>query len=224
MTQTVPLGSPLARIVSVNVGGVRSQQSAGGRAYPTAIAKVPVAGRVRVGPLGLEGDAQANLQSHGGPDQAVHAHFTRRLREWGALRGREVLPGEIGENLTLGAPPNGEEPGEAAFCIGDVVAVGSARLQVTQPRVPCFKQADRLGVPDAVAVAKAAGRTGFYLRVLAAGEVGAGDDVVLIRRPHPGMSIALVNRVLHGENEDREARAAVAACAELGARLRPALK
>jgi MOSC domain-containing protein YiiM len=212
----------LARVVSVNVG--RPQIQAGsGRAYPTAIAKTPQPGRVAIATLGLAGDAQADRAHHGGPDQAVHAHFARHLATWSALRGAPLLPGDIGENLTLGAPgPELAEPDEAAFCIGDVVQVGTARLQVTQPRVPCYKQADRLGIADGVAVAKASGRTGFYFRVLAPGEVTAGDEVTLIARPHPEVTVAYVNRALHVER-DPAARARIAACAELGARLRPAL-
>jgi MOSC domain-containing protein YiiM len=212
----------LARILSVNVGAPQPQ-SHGGRTYPTAIAKRPCLGRVAVGPLGLAGDAQADTVRHGGPDQAVHAHFARHLATWSALRGAPLQPGDIGENLTLGpADPLGPDPDEAAFCIGDVVAAGTARLQVTQPRVPCHKQADRLGLADGVALAKAAGRTGFYLRVLQAGELAAGDAVILLARPHPDVTLASVNRALHVDR-DPAARARIAACPELGGRLRPAV-
>jgi MOSC domain-containing protein YiiM len=209
----------LARVASVNVGRA-GLQAGRGRPYPTAIAKHPCAGPVAIGPLGLAGDEQADLAHHGGPDQALHAHFARHLATWGALRGRPLLPGDIGENLTLTGDP---EPDEGRFCIGDIIAAGTARLQVSQPRVPCYKQADRLGIADALALAKAAGRTGFYLRVLQPGQVAAGDALVLVDRPHPDVTVALVNRVLHLDRADAAGRARVAACPELGARLRAAV-
>jgi len=203
----------LAQIVSVNVGQTRIQGGSG-RAYPTAIAKTPCSGSVAVDPLGLQGDQQADRTHHGGPDQAVHAHFTRHLATWSELRGTPLLPGEIGENLTLA------DADEGSFCIGDIVQAGTAKLQVTQPRVPCYKQADRLGIPHAVAMAKQTGRTGLYFRVLESGAVAAGDRVRLLERPHPEISVAFVNHVLH---VDHGQAARVAACPELGARLRPAV-
>ena len=189
-----PDGSPLAVVLAVSVGRPRARPhpAAPERTYRTAIAKRPVTGPAQVGTLGLAGDAQADRRHHGGPDKAVHAHFAQPW--WGQQRDRPVRPGEIGENLTLAAAAGAPEPDESTFCEGDVLAVGTALLQVTAPRLPCFKQADRLGLPDAVARAEASGRTGFYLRVLREGEVAAGDAVQLLQRTAPQRSLAEANR------------------------------
>jgi MOSC domain-containing protein YiiM len=203
----------LARVASVNVGQPRALRTpedlvrAGlpERTYRTAIRKSPVCGPVRVGRLGLQGDGQADVRHHGGPDKAVCVHFLGHLRWWGERRGRPVAPGELGENLTLApADPGGPEPDESSFCIGDVLAVGSALLEVSQPRIPCFKQAWQLALGDGVARAVAAGRVGLYCRVLREGQVAAGDPVWLVRRPHPEASVAEVHRIFHHARHERE--------------------
>jgi MOSC domain-containing protein YiiM len=203
----------LAVVLAVSVGRPRRE----GGAW-TAIAKAPVAGPVWVGPEGLAGDAQADRVHHGGPDKAVHAHFVVHLRAFGALRGRPVPPGSLGENLTWGAAgPGVPEPEEAAFCLGDVLRLGGAVLQVTQPRIPCAKQERRLGLPAAEVAAS--GRTGLYLRVLEPGPVAAGDRVVLLERPHPEATVALANRFLHGRPRDPALAARLRGVAGLGAEL-----
>jgi MOSC domain-containing protein YiiM len=202
-------GAVLARIVSVNVGSVGERRGPDGRRYRSAIVKHPVPGAVAVHALGLAGDEQADRVAHGGPDKAVHAHFRQHLELW------SLGPGDIGENLTLAGGD------EAAFCVGDRLAAGSAELEVSQPRIPCFKQSDRSGVP--LAAIRASGRTGFYLRVLRPGTLAAGDGLVLLARPHPEVSLALVNRVLHVAPGDAAARARVLACPELAAALRARL-
>lgn len=227
-----PDGPCVARVLSVCVGGtctretpaalVRAGEAA--RTYRSAIAKGAVIGPARVTALGVEGDRQADTRHHGGPDKAVHGYFAGQLQAWGAERGRPLRHGEIGENLTLGAvEAGGAEPDETAFCIGDVLAVGSAVLQVTQPRIPCYKQAHQIGLPDAVARAVAMGRSGLYLRVLQEGEIQAGDVVRLVRRPHPGTTVAEVNRLLHHDRGDAAGRARVAAMPELAESIREEL-
>ena len=225
---TVAVGRALARIESVNVGlpvaarlaPQRAAATDAPAAYVTAIRKVPVQGPLAVGATHLAGDAQADTKHHGGPDKAVHAHFARHLGWWGARRGWPVSPGEIGENLTLGAPAGGHAPDEADFCIGDVLAAGSAILQVTQPRIPCYKQAAALQIADAVRIAGESGRTGIYLRVLQEGTVQAGDDLVLVGRPNPEVTLMEANRFVHQARRDRDLRARLAACAGLGSELR----
>ena len=228
-----PVGPALARIGSVNVGRASLRRTpeafvqAGEplREYRTAIVKSEVFVPAFIGKGGLVGDQQADTRNHGGADKAVHAHFSQHLRWWGERRGRPVRPGEIGENLTLGPAGGGStEPDEAAFCIGDILAAGSAVLQVSQPRIPCYKQAQQLGLRDGVALAVATGRTGFYLRVLQEGDVQAGDQLLLLERPHPWATVAECNRVLHHARRDALARARVCGLAELSASVRGMLQ
>ena len=222
------VGTALARIESVNVGlpaaAIRPSELAAAdgapRTFLTAIAKVPVRGPVAVRATNLAGDAQADTKHHGGPDKAVHAHFVVHLTWWGARRGSPVSPGEIGENLTLGAPVGGRQPEEADFCIGDVLTAGGAVLQVTQPRIPCYKQAAALHIAHAVQIAGESGRTGIYLRVVREGTVQAGDDLVLLERPNPGVTLADANRFVHHARRDPVLRSRLEACAGLGSELR----
>ncbi len=221
-------GTPLARIESVNVGLPRAASlpaalargSDAPRTFLTAIAKFPVQGPVAVHAVHLAGDAQADTKHHGGPDKAVHAHFVGHLDWWGVRRGWPLAPGEIGENLTLGTPAGGPPPDETTFCIADVLAAGSAILQVTQPRIPCFKQAAALQINDAVRLAGETGRTGIYLRVLQGGTLQAGDALVLLERPNPRVTLADANRFVHQARGDAELRSRLAACAGLGSELR----
>jgi MOSC domain-containing protein YiiM len=221
------LGTVVARIASVQVGVPRHipvpaewAAGPGTASLWTAIAKSPVRGPVAVRWTHLDGDAQADTRHHGGPDKAVHAHFAVHLAWWGERRGRPLLPGAIGENLTLTAAPGGPEPDEGAFCLGDVLAAGSAVLQVTQPRIPCHKQAAAVGLRDAPALAGRSGRTGLYLRVLVEGTLEEGDPVILLQRPHPEVTVADANRFIHGDRADAALRARLKACRGLGAELR----
>ena len=172
----------MASVLSVNVGRPRAMRF-GERAVRTAIDKEPVLHRVRVGRTNLEGDRQADLRVHGGPDKAVYAydlsgyaHFRREL-------ATELPFGRFGENLSVGGLP------ETEVRLDDVYRVGTALLQVSQPRSPCFKLALRMGRPDFPTLFLESGRTGFYLRVLEEGDVGAGDAVALVDRDPRALTV-----------------------------------
>jgi MOSC domain-containing protein YiiM len=161
------------RLVSVNVSLPKLAEFEG-RAVSTSIFKEPVSGRVLVRRLSLEGDWQADLRSHGGLNKAVYAYPLEHYAWWSRELGRDDLrPGQFGENLTV------EGLTEGAARLGDVLRVGGALLQVTQPRYPCFKLGIKMGDPRFPRRFLASGRTGFYLRVLEEGEVAAGDTVEL---------------------------------------------
>ena len=167
-------------LVSVNVGLPAPLDTAKGRVL-SAIAKRAVAGRVAVRALGLEGDAQADLAVHGGPEQAVyaypHEHYAAWAEELGVAAGSAGFPpGWFGENLTVRGAL------ETDVRVGDTFRAGTALLQVTKPRSPCFKLAATMGRPDFATRFLASGRTGFYLRVLTEGEVGSGDAFALVSR------------------------------------------
>src|SRR5918994_5759303 len=126
------------RVVSVNVGLPRTVEI-DGTVVTSAIWKTPVPGRVRVGRYNLDGDRQADLTVHGGRDKAVYAYAAEDLAWWAHQLDRDVEVGAFGENLTTA----GIDLGEVA--VGEIWAIGSAVLQVTQPRVPCYKVAVRFG-------------------------------------------------------------------------------
>ncbi|WP_277207354.1 MOSC domain-containing protein [Isoptericola croceus] len=151
----------------------------------TAIDKRPVEGRVRVGRYGLYADVQADRANHGGEDQAVYAYAAEDAEFWEPELEREVVPGLFGENLrTRGLEVSGA-------LIGERWRVGSAVLEVTQPRTPCATFARRLGSPPRwVRRFTEANRTGAYLRVVEPGDLGAGDAVEVIFRPSHGVSAA----------------------------------
>ncbi len=173
-----------AAIVSVHVGGVAPL---GPGRVPSGFVKHAIEGRVPVGTLGLAGDAQADLRVHGGPDKAVYGYGVGCYAAWRAeLPMHEALfgPGGTGENLSI------DGLAEAEVCVGDLVEVGSAVLRVTQPRRPCFKFALRYAdarMPRAMA---RNGLCGWYYRVVATGDVGAGDRHTLLERPHPDWPVA----------------------------------
>ncbi len=187
------------RIVSVNVGLPRAVTWRG-KTVTTAIFKEPVAGRVALRSLNLDGDRQADLTVHGGREKAVYAYPVEHYRYWRTELADAAFPyGAFGENLTT------EGLREHAVHVGDRFRVGSAELLLTQPRLPCYKLGIRFGRADMVKRFLASGRTGFYFAVLREGEVGAGDVIQLLARDELGVSIAEVTRLYLGEHPDHEA-------------------
>jgi MOSC domain-containing protein YiiM len=226
-THDLPLlpmpGTAPIRLVSVQVGTPRTVGSAGApdpmeRVFTSAIWKAAVSGRVHVGRLGLEGDAVANRRYHGGPDQAVLAyaseHYARWAEEW---QQSEMPGGSFGENFTVTGVT------EETICIGDLLAVGGARLQVSQPRQPCATLARRHQRADLVRTVAANGRSGWYLRVLEEGEVGANDALVIVDRPCPEWSVARASRVWLERARLPEDAAELARCSGLSASWRTKL-
>lgn len=148
-----------------------------GKDVPTGIDKEPVAGPVHVHPLGLEGDGQADLTVHGGPYQAVYAYPVEHYAFWEKELGAAAYaPGTFGENLTI------EGLLETEVCVGDVLRIGGLLLQVTCPRIPCFKLGNKLNRPDILKPFLQSGRSGFYFRVLKEGSVSAGSPMEIVER------------------------------------------
>jgi len=184
-----------SRIVSVNVGLPREVEWRG-KLVRTGIFKRPATGPVRIGRLNLAGDGQADPAVHGGPNKAVYLYPSEHYAAWQELTG-PLDWGAFGENLTA------EGVAEADACIGDRWRAGTAELLVTQPRLPCFKLANRMGVPDFERRFLASGRTGFYFGVASEGEVAAGDPLTLVDRPADAVSVADVVRAYGAEHPDR---------------------
>jgi MOSC domain-containing protein YiiM len=184
----------MGQVVSVNVGHVVGAPWAES-GESTAIDKSPVATRVAVRRLGVEGDEQADKRNHGGREQAVYAYAREDLDWWAAQLGTELRSGIFGENLTLaGIDVNGA-------LLGECWRVGGVLLQVTGPRVPCVVFRNWMGRPGWVKRFTQAERTGAYLRVLAEGDVAAGDPVTIEHRPAGGVT---VTESFRGYNGDRD--------------------
>ena len=155
----------------------------------TGIDKRPVAGRVVVHPLGLDGDVQVNRKHHGGEGQAVYAYAQEDAEFWIAELGRELPPGRFGENLRT----TGLDLRNAV--LGERWQVGTALFEVTAWRTPCANFARYWEVPDLVKRFAAHGATGAYLRVLQTGDVGAGDAVEISHRPDHGITVEAAFRI-----------------------------
>ena len=162
------------RIVSVNIGQPREVPWRG-TTVTTSIFKDPVSGPVRVAGVNLDGDRQADLVVHGGPDKAVYVYPAEHYPAWERELGRSLPWGAFGENLTVSGLPL-----EDAICIGDRLRAGSAELLVVQPRLPCFKLGIRFNDPGMLRRFLVSGRTGYYLRILSEGDVEAGDSIDLV--------------------------------------------
>ncbi len=163
-------------ILSVNVSLPKVVEYQG-RRVETGIFKELVAGRLMMRELNLDGDRQADLRVHGGRDKAVYVYSSDYYEYWKQqLRRDDLCYGQFGENLTV------EGLTDEVVRSGDVFRVGDATVQVTQPRLPCYKLAIKMEDPAFPKLFLASRRTGFYLRVLAEGEIGAGDEFELVER------------------------------------------
>jgi MOSC domain-containing protein YiiM len=170
-------------ILSINIGSVRTIHNAKAPGQ-TGIYKLPVAGPVQVTADGLADDTIVDTRNHGGPDQAVYVYGGADYAWWSAELGRELAPGTFGENLTI------SDLESAALAIGDRLQVGGVILEVTAPRIPCWKLAQRMGDPGFVKRFRAAERPGFYCRVVLEGTIQAGDPVTL--EPYAGELVTVI--------------------------------
>lgn len=167
----------MAKVLALYAGRAGTIATATG-AVPSAIAKSPVLGRVRVDAGGLPGDEQV-FHSHGGPDRALCVYPREHDARW-----RATVHPAFGENITS------EGVLEDATLIGEIWRIGTAVVQVSQPRSPCAKVAARLGIPDLVMRARRTRRTGLHLRVLEPGELAAGDAIERLEQPAHGITVA----------------------------------
>ena len=199
------------KVDEVFVGKVRLLSIEGER---SGIVKSPAAGPVMLTPTGLEGDEQADLRHHGGVDKALHhypvEHYAVLAAEWPQCAA-SVGAGFLGENIST----HGLD--EHALCIGDLLRIGEARVQVSQTRSPCWKIDRRLKVDDASRFVEAAGITGWYYRVLAPGMVGAGDEIALLERPNPWLSLAYYWDEVMAHRPDPQSLRRIAAATGLAA-------
>jgi MOSC domain-containing protein YiiM/ferredoxin-NADP reductase len=180
-----------ARLLSVNVGLPRDIAWRG-KTVHTAVWKAPVQGRRMVRRLNIDGDGQGDLAGHGGEHRAVFVYQMDSYRYWESALGRsDFTYGQFGENFTV------EGLSDRDVCIGDRFRVGGALLEVTQPRVTCYRVGIRMNEPQMAALLVAHGRPGFYFRVLEEGEVAAGDEIVQVAAGPERMSVFEINALLY---------------------------
>jgi MOSC domain-containing protein YiiM len=182
----------MAQVVSVNAGRSRTIWWRD-RTVTTAIWKAPVPGRVPVRGVNLAGDEQADRRVHGGPRMSLYAYGLDDYRWWEATLGRPVGPGTFGDNLTIA----GLDP--SAALIGERWLIGSAVVQATAPRVPCFKLGIRMDDEAFPRRFAAALRPGTYLAIVQEGEVAAGDPVEVVHRPNHQVDVRTVARAYHAD-------------------------
>lgn len=191
-------------LLSVNVGQPKevSYTDRRGRKMKTltGIFKIPVAGRLQLQTLNLDGDGQADLEAHGGIHKAVYVYGVENSRYWADVLGRTdfAVAGQLGENFTVAGMT------DDLICVGDIFRIGDAIVEVTQPRVPCFKLGILMGIPDFHKRFAEACRTGFYLRVVEPGEVGAGDEFERIGQADNRMTIRDMMHLLYFDPDNIE--------------------
>lgn len=209
------------KILSIHVGTPETIEVTNAnrqhQVWRSAIAKRPVKHVVRLGRLNLDGDAQADLKHHGGPDKAVCVYAESHYAFWRGELRLNISEGGFGENLTV------SELTEEKVCIGDVWRIGNATVQVSQPRQPCWKLSRWWGIYDLAVKVQQSGRTGWYLRVLDEGSVGAGASVTLIDRLHANWTIAAANTLMHRDRDNTAGARELAGLPELSSSWRKTL-
>ncbi len=211
------VNSPI-RLVAVNVAKPKHLAEHRGQTVVSGIAKLPVtADHLWLDLLNLEGDGQADLTAHGGPDKAVYAYPSEHLPSWTAELGQEELgPAPFGENLTTAGAT------EDRVCIGDRWYWGDAVLEVTQPRAPCFKLAIHRNRGDSGRLLRQSGRCGWYLRVLEPGQVPVAGPVLVV--PHAmAATVTAAHRALWSRETAVEALEALLAVEPLALEWKMAL-
>ena len=189
--------APPGKILSVNVGLPR-EFDFNGRPAKSAIWKAPVPGRIKAAGVNLAGDAQADRKAHGGPDKALYAYAVEDLRWWKRELGQSLAHGQLGENLTT----EGVAVNDAL--VGERWKVGTVVLEVSEPRIPCWRLGVRMGDPKFPRRFTEALRPGAYLRIVVEGEVGAGDEIEVLEKPDHDLTVRDVFRIYAFDRADVE--------------------
>lgn len=185
------------KVLSVNVGTVREFEYRG-RSAKSAIWKSPAVGRIAARGVNLAGDDQADRKAHGGPDKAVYAYAVEDVRWWEQEVGRPLAYGEFGENLTT----EGIDVNNAL--VGEPWEIGTTVLEVSEPRIPCWRLGVRMNDQEFPLRFTRALRPGTYLRIIVEGDVGAGDEIRVIERPAHGLTIRDVFRIYTRDRDEVE--------------------
>jgi len=197
-------------VASLNTGLPRNENFSGKEIF-TGICKQPATGPLYLGIPGFENDGVGDLKHHGGNDKAVCVYSLVHYPYWEDVLGIKLPVAAFGENLTV------SDLTEEDICIGDVFELGTALLQVSQPRQPCRTLAARYGRDDLVKLVADSGRTGFYFRVLEEGKVEQGTALILKERDPRAVSVSFANRTYHHDRKNRDAIEKVLAVPALSA-------
>src|SRR6516165_10029963 len=189
------MATPVGKVLSVNVGGV-GEFDYGGRPARSAIWKSPVVGRIAARGVNLAGDDQADRKAHGGPDKVLYAYAVEDARWWRQQIGRALGYGEFGENLTI----EGIEVNDAL--VGERWQIGTTVLEVSEPRIPCWRLGVRMSDEMFPRQFTEALRPGAYLRIIVEGSVGAGDEIRVVERPAHGLTIRNVFRIYTRDRDE----------------------
>lgn len=196
-------------LLSLQVGrpqelGVPGSREPMDKPWVSGFFKDPVTTPVALSFFNLDGDEQADLENHGGRDKAICCYAAEHYPSWREALAQLDMPfGAFGENFTL------DGVNEETICIGDQYTIGTATVEVSQPRQPCWKLGRRWRIKELPAVVIETGRTGWYLRVLQPGTVAAGEELKLVTRPLPEWTIARANEIFYRGKHDADASAAL---------------
>ena len=215
------MSSPILVSIQVSLPKVYGRPGANDwmdQPWQTGFYKEAVHGPRWLAQTNLAGDGQADLVNHGGSDKAVLAYASAHYPGWREQLDRPDLPhGAFGENFTVDGLT------EDTVSIGDVYRLGTALVQVSQPRQPCWKLARRWRIKELPALVEHTGRTGWYLRVLEEGEVSPGQPLTLQDRPYPAWTVSRATRTMRNRTHDRAAAGDLSGIEELAASWRDRL-
>lgn len=183
-------------LLSLNIGTPKTENFCG-REVITGLCKLPVRERLALTKTGFAGDGVQDKKHHGGTDKAVCVYSAEHYPHWERVLGEKLPPAAFGENLTVAGLS------EKEIHLGDCFRLGTALLQVSQPRQPCKTLAARYGRNDFVKLMVDAGYTGFYFRVIEEGEAGPDDRLEIVTKAPLEVSIALANRIYHHDRKNR---------------------
>ncbi len=189
--------APIEKILSVNVG-IAKEFEYNNRPAKSAIWKSPVTGRIAARGVNLEGDDQADRKAHGGFDKAMYAYAIEDIQWWEQMLGRPLVYGEFGENLTT----QGIEVNNAL--VGERWEIGSTVLEISEPRIPCWRLGVRMNDKTFPRRFTEAMRPGPYLRIIVEGDVGAGDEIRVVEKPHHDLTVRDVFRIYTRDRNEVE--------------------
>jgi MOSC domain-containing protein YiiM len=184
-------------VESLNVG-LPKKEIFDGKPITTGICKKPVSGQVTLRALGFDGDGVADTKNHGGPDKAICVYSLDHYPFWEKTLGVRLPAAAFGENLSV------SNLKEDDVCIGDIFLLGTATVQISQPRQHCTTLAARYGRNDLVKLVINSGFSGFYFRVLQEGEVRVGAPLVLVEKDPNLISVSFANNIFHHDRKNRQ--------------------
>lgn len=196
-------------ILGLYSGRIQPMQRPGKR---SAIRKQPLHHPLAITSLGFADDEHADPVNHGGEERALLQYASEHYVQWQAQypdKQDDFVPPGFGENISAAGM------NEQTVCIGDSYRLGTARVQVSQPRSPCWKLNERFGIADLAKQVQDRARCGWFYRVLDPGMVAVAQPIELLERPHPGITIAHVMHTLYGNRQDNAALGIIAELAEL---------